>query len=54
MEKIYAHIQDGVEALPEDKQVYIYEKIDETGGFVQQMRVAAVENGEIVQIKVDE
>lgn len=54
VEKIYAHIQDGVEALPEDKQVYIYEKIDETGGFVQQMRVAAVENGEIVQIKVDE
>lgn len=51
--KIYAHIQDGLDNLPEDKQVYVIEEIDENGGFVMTVRVAAVENGEIIEITAD-
>lgn len=51
--EIYAHIQDGLDNLPEDKQVYVIEEIDENGGFVMTVRVAAVENGEIIEITAD-
>jgi len=47
-EKIRAHIQDGLDNLPEDKKVYVIPSIDENGGFEINVRYGAVENGEIV------
>ncbi|MDZ5472668.1 ABC transporter substrate-binding protein [Bacillus sp. 31A1R] len=52
-EKIRAHMQDGLDNLPEDKKVYVIPTIDANGGFEAELIVAAVENGEIVPIKVD-
>lgn len=48
--KIREHIQDGLDALPEDKQVYTIEKVGEDGGFETDLSIAAVEDGEIVSI----
>ncbi|WP_181347081.1 ABC transporter substrate-binding protein [Thalassobacillus sp. CUG 92003] len=53
-EAIREHMQAGIEALPEDKQVYTVSKIEEDGGFVTGLSVAAVENGEIKSIEVDQ
>ncbi|MBO8173404.1 MAG: ABC transporter substrate-binding protein [Bacillaceae bacterium] len=52
-EAIRAHMQDGLDNLPEDKQVYVIPSIGEDGGFEADLSVAAVENGEIVSIKVE-
>ncbi len=52
-EKIRSHMQDGLDNLPEDKKVYVIPAISEDGGFDAELIVAAVENGEIVPIKVD-
>ncbi|WP_409292852.1 ABC transporter substrate-binding protein [Peribacillus sp. SCS-37] len=51
-EKIRAHMQDGLDKLPEDKKVYMIPKIDDHGGFEGELIVAAVEDGKIVPIKV--
>ncbi|WP_226580823.1 ABC transporter substrate-binding protein [Halobacillus litoralis] len=53
-EAIRAHMQDGLDALPEEKQVYTVDEIGENGGFSTALRLAAVENGEIVTIDVEE
>ncbi|WP_406944793.1 ABC transporter substrate-binding protein [Halobacillus sp. SY10] len=53
-EAIRSHMQDGLDALPEEKQVYTIEEIGEDGGFSTALRIAAVENGEVVTIDVDE
>ncbi|GAA0479912.1 ABC transporter substrate-binding protein [Salinibacillus aidingensis] len=50
---IYENIQSGLDGLPEDKKVYVIPGIDENGGFEINTRVAAVEDGEIVPIKVE-
>ncbi len=50
---IRAHMQDGLDNLPEDKQVYSIPTIGEDGGFEADLSVAAVEDGEIVPIKVE-
>lgn len=50
---IRAHMQDGLDNLPEDKQVYVIPSIGEDGGFEADLSVAAVEDGEIVPIKVE-
>lgn len=52
-EKIMAHMQDGLDNLPEDKKVYDIPKIDPNGGFEAELIVAAIEDGKIVPIKVD-
>ncbi|MGP4061021.1 ABC transporter substrate-binding protein [Halobacillus sp. H74] len=52
-EAIRAHMQDGLDALPEDKQVYTIEEIGEDGGFTTNLRIAAVEGGEVVTINVE-
>ncbi|WP_085993022.1 ABC transporter substrate-binding protein [Oceanobacillus senegalensis] len=52
-EVIYEHIQDGLDALPEDKKVYVIPGIDENGGFEILTRVGAVEDGEIVPIDLE-
>ena len=51
-EKIRAHMQDGLDKLPEDKKVYVIPKIDDNGGFEGELIIAAVEDGKIVPIKV--
>ena len=50
---IREHIQDGLDALPEDKQVYVIPSIDENGAFEIVTRVSAVEDGEIIGIPID-
>lgn len=50
---IREHIQDGLDALPEDKKVYVIPGIDENGGFEIFTRVAAIEDGEVVLIEVE-
>ncbi|SFB22301.1 amino acid/amide ABC transporter substrate-binding protein, HAAT family [Lentibacillus halodurans] len=47
-EEIRAHIQDGLDELPEDKKVYVIPSIDENGGFEIDVRYGAVEDGDIV------
>lgn len=49
-----AHMQDGLDAIPEEKEVYTIKQIEEDGGFTTGLRIAAVENGEIVTINVNE
>lgn len=49
---IRQHMQDGLDHVPKDKQVYVIPKIGEDGGFETDLSVAAVENGKIVEIKV--
>jgi branched-chain amino acid transport system substrate-binding protein len=49
---IRKHMQDGLDNLPKDKQVYVIPKIGEDGGFETVQSVAAIENGKIVEIKV--
>lgn len=49
--EIHKHIQDGLDALPDDKKVYEVPSIDEKGGFVIPVRVAAVEEGKIVYVE---
>lgn len=51
-EKIRAHMQDGIDHLPDNKKVYVIPKIGADGGFESELIVAAVENGKIVPIKV--
>jgi len=48
---IRAHMQDALDALPDDKKVYDVPSIDKNGGFKIPVRVAAIENGEIVYIE---
>lgn len=52
-EKIRDHMQDGLDALPEDKKVYVIPTIGEDGGFEADLTVGAVENGKIKIINVD-
>ncbi|WP_101842897.1 ABC transporter substrate-binding protein [Halobacillus sp. Marseille-P3879] len=52
--EIRAHMQDGLEQLPEDKQVYTIPEIGDDGGFNSGLSMAAVEDGEIVPIEVEE
>lgn len=50
---IYAQMQTGLDNLPEDKRVYEIPMIDEKGGFVADLSVAAVEDGKVVPIPVE-
>ncbi|NSL51676.1 ABC transporter substrate-binding protein [Calidifontibacillus erzurumensis] len=52
-EAIRKHIQDGLDAIPEEKKVYVIPRVDENGAFKTNVRVGAVENGEIIGIKVN-
>lgn len=51
-EKIRAHMQDGLDKLPDFAKIYDIPKIGENGGFEAALTVAAVEDGKIVPIKV--
>ncbi|MFC7062140.1 ABC transporter substrate-binding protein [Halobacillus seohaensis] len=51
---IRSHIQAGLEQLPEDKEVYSIPEIGDDGGFKTGLSMAAVEDGEIVSIEVEE
>ncbi|WP_408010417.1 ABC transporter substrate-binding protein [Pseudalkalibacillus sp. A8] len=51
---IRENIQKGLDNLPEDKQVYVIPEIEDDGGFKTELRVAAVKNGEIVSINVED
>ncbi|MFZ0369140.1 MAG: ABC transporter substrate-binding protein [Halobacillus sp.] len=51
---IRSHMQEGLDAVPEEKEVYTIKRIEEDGGFTTGLRIAAVENGEIVTINVNE
>ncbi|KAB2338577.1 ABC transporter substrate-binding protein [Cytobacillus depressus] len=50
---IREHIQAGLDNLPEDKKVYEIPKINKDGGFDVNVRVGAIENGEILPINVE-
>lgn len=47
---IREHMQDALEALPEEKHVYVVPNILDGGGFDVNIRAGAVENGEIISI----
>ena len=49
-EKIMAAMDQGAKNLPEDKEVYYIKGVDDDGGFLPLLRMAYVENGEIVQM----
>jgi branched-chain amino acid transport system substrate-binding protein len=51
VDAIRKHMQDGLNNLPEDKQVYVIHTIGDDGGFEFDLKVAAVEDGKIVAIK---
>jgi branched-chain amino acid transport system substrate-binding protein len=51
-EKIRAHMQDGLDKLPDFAKIYDIPKIGDDGGFEAALTVAAVEDGKIVPIKV--
>ncbi|NRG45552.1 ABC transporter substrate-binding protein [Bacillus sp. CRN 9] len=50
---IREHIQAGLDQLPEDKKVYEIPSVEDDGGFVNLIRMATVEDGEIVLKEVD-
>ena len=50
---IHENIQAGLDALPEDKKVYVIPGIDENGGFEILTRVGAVENGELIPVDIE-
>jgi branched-chain amino acid transport system substrate-binding protein len=52
-EIIRQHMQDGLDNLPAEKEIFDYPRIEENGAFVANLVVGAVENGKIVPIKVD-
>lgn len=47
--KIMAAMDQGAKNLPEEKQVYFIKGVGDDGGFMPLLRMAYVENGEIVQ-----
>ncbi|EZP76735.1 putative extracellular ligand-binding receptor [Parageobacillus genomosp. 1] len=49
---IRKHMQEGLEHIPKDKQVYVVEKIGDDGGFESKQSIAAIEDGKIVPIKL--
>jgi branched-chain amino acid transport system substrate-binding protein len=49
---IREHMQDGLDKLPEEKQVYSIPSIEKNGGFESELIVGAVEEGKIVPIEV--
>lgn len=53
-EAIMANIQKGMDHLSEDKKIYKVNKVEDDGGLVTLLRIAVVENGEIVAMNVDE
>ncbi|ARI76481.1 ABC transporter substrate-binding protein [Halobacillus mangrovi] len=53
-EAIRAHVQEGLDAVPKEKEVYTIKEVTEKGGFVTGLRIAAVEDGEVVNMDVEE
>ncbi|MFD2922353.1 ABC transporter substrate-binding protein [Halobacillus naozhouensis] len=51
---IRAHMDEGIKQIPKEKQVYTIKGIGEDGGFITDSRVAAVEEGEIVPIEMEQ
>ena len=49
-EVIYENIQAGLEALPENKKVYVVPGIEENGAFEIEVNTGAVEDGEVINI----
>ncbi|WP_342430832.1 ABC transporter substrate-binding protein [Neobacillus sp. FSL H8-0543] len=52
-EKIREHIQVGLDNLPAEVEIFDYPEITADGAFLANLVVGAVEDGEIVSIKVD-
>ena len=52
--KLFAALDEAVRSVPEDKQVYVIDGVDESGANVFQVRMAVVEDGEVVEITADE
>ncbi|WJE14983.1 ABC transporter substrate-binding protein [Halobacillus sp. ACCC02827] len=52
-EAIRANMQKGLEALPEEKQVYTIVKLDENGGFHTNLRIGVIEEGKVVDLAVE-
>ncbi len=50
---IYDHIDEGLQNIPSDKRIYEITEMDDKGGFVTELRIAVVEDGEIVDVKLD-
>ncbi|MFB4164335.1 ABC transporter substrate-binding protein [Alteribacillus sp. JSM 102045] len=48
------HIEDGIHALPEEKQVYTIGGIDDWGGFTSEYRLGVVEDGTVEEIVIEE
>lgn len=53
VDKIMAHMQDGLSKIPDNVKIYDIPKIDATGGFDGNVEVAAIEDGKVVPIKVE-
>lgn len=47
------NIQAALDNLPDDKKVYEIERVEEDGGFSTVLRMATIENGEVVELVVE-
>ncbi|AOV07351.1 ABC transporter substrate-binding protein [Sporosarcina ureilytica] len=52
--KIMAALDEGAKNLPEEKQVYVIQGVDENGGFEQLLRMIYIEDGELHQFGTNE
>jgi branched-chain amino acid transport system substrate-binding protein len=54
VDKIMAHVQEGLDNVPDDKKIYDITEVDEQGGLETYLRMGVVEDGEIVEKSVEE
>ncbi|MFD2682220.1 ABC transporter substrate-binding protein [Bacillus seohaeanensis] len=54
VDKIMAHVQEGLDNVPDDKKIYDITEIDKQGGLETYLRMGVVEDGEIVEKSVEE
>ncbi len=53
VEAIHSHIQDAIDNLDDAHRLYYITGIDDAGGLVHDVRIAAVENGEVKAIPIE-
>lgn len=51
--KIYEHVQDGLDAIPEERKTYLVPKITEAGSFDYELHFGVVEDGEIKEMEAE-
>ena len=53
VEAIMENIQTALDNMPADKRVYEIAEVEDNGGLITELRMAVVENGEIVDKSVE-